>query len=421
MKGCLYWQFTVHSSELSMKVLDRSRLRFFHDPQSQRVLAAAHQEVHAGEPQYKFNIIGSGMIGREHMRVISLLGKARVNGIFDTDIDSIEMAKTDYASYSKLELIVYKDLESACLDAVDAIIICTPNFTHFDVLTTAMKSGKPIFLEKPMATNLQHAAEIVHLEENYPSFIQLGMQYRYKSQYSEAFNLVKAQIKIGEVKTISMSEYRPPFLDKVRQWNKFNKNTGGTLVEKCCHYFDLINLMAEARPVRVYAIGGQAVNFIDFEYEGKKSDIADHGFVLIDYANSVKASFTLNMFCPELSEEIVVTGPKGRVVASEVSSFEPGTSSKAKVILENDPKIGSVERDVTYAPLIERSGHHGATFFEHLAFIEKLEGKATDSATVLQGFWSIVVAAAAQESMATGMPVEVTKYLAELGLEEFIS
>ena len=402
-----------------MKSQPTSALRFFDNPESQRALAASHQEQPGKSGRYKINIIGSGMIGREHMRVITLLGRAQVHGIYDTDKGSIELAKQAYASYCNLPLLVYEDLKSACADDVDAIFICTPNFTHYDVLKVVMESGKPIFLEKPMATNLPHAAELVHLEESYSSFIQLGMQYRFKSQYSEAFNLVKAKGLVGEVKTISMSEYRPPFLDKVKQWNKFNENTGGTLVEKCCHYFDLINLMAEARPKRVFASGGQAVNFLDFEYEGKSSDIADHGFVVIDYANGVRASFTLNMFCPELYEEIIITGPKGRVVASETSSFEPGTSSKATVVLENNPKLGPIVRDVTYAPLVERSGHHGATFFEHIAFIDRIEGRETDCATALQGLWSIIVAAAAQESMATGLPIEVNDFLIKQGIEEF--
>jgi predicted dehydrogenase len=403
-----------------MKTKSQTTPRFFHNPQAQRSLAAAHTERSPSSEGYKFNLIGAGMIGREHMRVITLLGKAKVHGIYDTDRASIELAKATYSGYSKQPLLVYDDLESACLDDVDGIIICTPNFTHYGILNTAMKSGKPIFMEKPMATTLSEAADIVRLEQSYSSFIQLGMQYRFKSQYSEAFNLVKAQGLIGDVRTISMSEYRPPFLDKVQQWNKFNENTGGTLVEKCCHYFDLINLMAEARPTRIFATGGQAVNFLDFEYNGKKSDIADHGFVVIDYANGVRASFTLNMFCPELYEEIIITGPKGRVVASETSSFEPDTSSKAWVVLENNSKVGSIERDVTYAPLVERSGHHGATFFEHLAFIERLEGADPDSATVLQGLWSIIVAAAAQESMASSMPIEVSDFLIKQGLEEFI-
>ncbi len=402
-----------------MKTKSQSTPRFFDNPQAQRGLAAAHQQAQGGSPEYKFNIIGCGMIGREHMGVINLLGEAAVHGIYDTDKGSVDLAKAAFSAYSSEPLINYKDLESACNDEVDALFICTPNFTHYDVLKTAMKSGKPIFLEKPMATNLPHAAELVRLEKSYASFIQLGMQYRFKSQYSEAFNLVQAQGLIGEVKTISMSEYRPPFLDKVNQWNKFNENTGGTLVEKCCHYFDLINLMAQARPKRVFATGGQAVNFLDFKLDGKASDIADHGFVLIDYSNGIRASFTLNMFCPELYEEIIVTGPKGRVVASEISSFEAGTSSKATVVLENNPKLGAIARDVTYAPLVERSGHHGATFFEHRAFIDRLKGRATDSATPLQGLWSIIVAAAAQESMATGLPIDVSDFLIKSGLEDF--
>ena len=94
---------------------------------------------------------------------------------------------------------------------------------------------------------------------------------------------------------MSVSEYRPPFLDKVDQWNKFARLSGGTLVEKCCHYFDLINLLP--RPgLCVYASGGRAVNFFDFERNGVKSDIDDHAFVAGDYANGVRASFTLNMF-----------------------------------------------------------------------------------------------------------------------------
>ena len=84
-----------------------------------------------------------------------------------------------------------------------------------------------------------------------------------------------------------MLEHRFPFLDKVGQWNKFDANTGGTLVEKCCHYFDLMNLFADARPVRVFANGNQSVNFKDFERDGKSADCLDQANVLVDYANGV--------------------------------------------------------------------------------------------------------------------------------------
>lgn len=353
------------------------------------------------------------------MRVASLLGKAVVHGIFDTSQDSVDKAVKDFSTYSNTELVQYHSLEEACMDeAVDALLICTPNFTHFEILQTAIKSGKGLFVEKPMATDLNEAAKIVAMAQEYASFIQLGMQYRYKSQYSEAFHRIKTKQELGEVKTISMSEYRPPFLDKVSQWNKFNRNSGGTLVEKCCHYFDLINMMAESPPVRVFASGGQAVNFVDFVYEGQSSDIDDHAFVVIDYAGGIKANFTLNMFCPELEEELLVVGSGGRLTAKERSSFVEGRHSKATLQVEVDAERGAEDFDLTYAPIIESSGHHGATFFEHLALVERLEGKPTDSATPLQGLWALIVASAAQESMRTGLPVMIEDYITTLKLKE---
>ena len=184
----------------------------------------------------------------------------------------------------------------ANLVEADALIICTPNYTHFEVLQVAMQSGKPILLEKPMATILSDAAAIVAASEAYSSFIQVGLQYRYKSQYVEAFHEARTRLSLGGIKTISMSEYRPPFLGKVDEWNKFTAYSGGTLVEKCCHYFDLINRVAQSTPKRVFASGGQAVNFLDFEHNDKRSDIDDHALVIVEYDNGVRGQFALNMF-----------------------------------------------------------------------------------------------------------------------------
>jgi predicted dehydrogenase len=215
-------------------------------------------------------IVGAGMMGREHLRVSQLLGWADVQGIVDPNGGSLEWACADWRLLTNAPLTIYRDLDEACGDeAVDAIVIATPNHTHRDVLHAVASSHKPVLLEKPMATTLADAMDIVNLARDYPAVIQLGMQYRFKAQYVDALQAVTAQSTLGQVKTVAMSEYRPPFLDKVDQWNKFNRNSGGTLVEKCCHYFDLINVVAQSRPRRVYAIGGRAVNFLDFEWQGE--------------------------------------------------------------------------------------------------------------------------------------------------------
>ena len=403
--------------------IKKARLRFFESSAGQQHITEADKYLYRQPvPIYKIVVIGTGTIGQEHMRVAALLGRAQVHGIYDTQTHSMDVAEANFKQCSDVPLVRYENLESACNDsATDALFICTPNHTHFDILQVAIKSGKPIFLEKPMATDLQDAAATVAIDDAYPSFIQIGLQYRYKAQYIEAFYEALSRQSLGEVKTIAVSEYRPPFLDKIGQWNKFNANSGGTLVEKCCHYFDLINLMAQARPTRVYASGGRAVNFTDFEYEGRASDIDDHAFVVIDYANGTRANFTLNMFCPDFSEEMVVTGTQGRLVATEVFNFHhQQQGSKATVAIESGEHGASKKTDVTYAALIEQSGHHGATYYEHSAFMDQLEGLSVDAATCRQGLWSMIVASAAQASMASGQAVDIKQFMMANNLADYL-
>ncbi|MDJ0941568.1 MAG: Gfo/Idh/MocA family oxidoreductase [Woeseiaceae bacterium] len=398
---------------------DKPRLRFFESAPAQRHITGADHYIYAqAEPRHRVNVIGTGTIGHEHMRVATMLGRVAINGIYDEQAHSMDVAADTFATYSDSELKRFDSLEAAVNDpAADALMICTPNFTHIDVLEVAAKSGKPIFLEKPMATTVADAKRIVEIASDYPSFIQVGLQYRYKAPYAEARHEALERGTVGDIKTLAMSEYRPPFLDKVKQWNKFAECSGGTLVEKCCHYFDLLTLFAGGRPTRVYASGGQAVNFVDFEYEGKPCDIDDHAFVIIDYDNGVRANFTLNMFCPHFYEELVVCGDKGRLVASERFDFQRDDSARSHVSIEMGENGASREIEVGYTKPIEQSGHNGSTFHEHIEFADQLDGKASDAATPLQGLWSIVIAAAAQDSVASGQPVEMNTFVEQHGLD----
>ena len=217
------------------------------------------------QPAYRFNVIGVGLNGQEHMRVTMLEGRATIHGVFDPNLGSVATAQHIQAQFAPHEkLVVYDSLEAACNDpSVDGLIICTPNHTHLGIVEVAMKSGKHILLEKPMATSIQDAQRIMEIAEAYTAVFQIGLQYRYKSIYVEAIQEGLVRQSLGDIKTISIVEHRIPFLDKVNQWNKFSEYSGGTLVEKCCHYFDLMNLFAQSKPKTVYATGSMAVNFTD--------------------------------------------------------------------------------------------------------------------------------------------------------------
>lgn len=372
----------------------------------------------AKEPaQFRVALIGCGMIGMEHMRVATRVGRSAIHGVFDLNERSITVAKEEFAKITDETFIVYDSLEAICNDSdIDGILICTPNFTHLDILKAVIKSGKHIFMEKPMATKLEDAYEITQMAKEYDAVLQIGLQYRYKSIYSEAIHEVLERKAVGEVKMINLMEHRIPFLDKVNQWNKFSKYSGGTLVEKCCHYFDLMNLFAQSRPVRVYANGSQSTNFRDFEFKGEKSDILDSAFVTVEYENGVRAGFNLCMFAPMFHEELVVCGDEGRVKAAEIEDFSENARLRTEMEVFCGQNRPSKTSQPSYPKLIEASGHNGATWFEHIAFADQMAGKATNSATVDEGFWSVVVGCAAEESVKTGKIIEVAALLKSKGI-----
>jgi len=401
-----------------MNPQNKPRLRYFETaPNQQHIQGSDRYLYRPPGPSHNLVVIGTGTIGQEHMRVATLLGRCRIHGVYDSRPSSVAAALAQFGTYCPDSLVTYPDLDSACNDPeADALLICTPNFTHYEIFQTAARSGKPLFIEKPMATSLSDAAGMVRAALDYGSFVQIGLQYRYKAQYVEAFHEAKQRKSLGSIRTVAMSEHRPPFLDKVEQWNKFNRYSGGTLVEKCCHYFDLINLMAAAKPARVFASGGQAVNFLDFEKDGHRSDIDDHAFVLIDYENGIRASFTLNMFCPDFNEEMIVCGDLGRLITRERFSIHRQTPAETSVTVELGESGASRYSEAGYPRMIEKSGHHGATFYEHIALADQLDGRQTDCATPGQGLASLIVATAAQQSMQSGHAVQVDELIDREGL-----
>ena len=361
-------------------------------------------------PRYRFNIIGAGLNGQEHLRVTYLEGRGLIYGVFDPNPLSVGMARQLQARFNPAhDLVVYPSLEAACHDpAVDGLIICTPNHTHLDVIRVATRANKAILLEKPIATDVATAREITEIAQNYGNIFQVGLQYRYKAMYAEAIYETLTRGTLGEVKLISMAEHRIPFLDKVDQWNKFAEFSGDTLIEKCCHYFDLLNLLAQSRPKTVYATGGMAVNFRDFQRDGKSADILDHAFVTITYANDVRAQFSLCMFAPQFYEELVICGTTGRLKAWENQPFTAHTPPTSQLEIYCDDQRPSRITTPAYPAWIAQSGHNGATFYEHVQWIDQMEGEPRHAATAEEGLWSIIVASAAQESIKSGQIVTLS-------------
>ncbi len=364
-----------------------------------------------GEPELRFAFIGVGIMGQEHIRNTLLEGRATVAGIHDTSAESIEFTLAALAK-DGVTPSVYPTVEAAAADpTVDVLVISTPNHTHVDMMRAVAGCDKAIFLEKPLATTLADAAEIHRLASAHERLVQIGLQYRYKAVYREALEEVLTRQVLGTVRSVQMVEHRFPFLDKVGQWNKFDAFTGGTLVEKCCHYFDLMNLFAGSRPTRVFATGAQARNFKDFSRDNRRADGIDQANAILEFANGVQGNFSLNMFTPGSREELVVCGDDGRLHTVESARLGAAHHNHLSLWLGDE----GVSRETTpaYPPYIEQAGHHGSTFMEHIVLVDNVLNGSRDGAGLDDALWSVIVAQACQLSIQRGEAVAVEECIPE--------
>ena len=200
---------------------------------------------------------------------------------------------------------------------------------------------------------------------------------------------------------LSITEHRFPFLEKVGDWNRFNINTGGTLVEKCCHFFDLMRHILNDEPVRIFASAGSAVNHLDERYNGKQPDILDHAYVVTEFSRGTRAILDLCMFAEGSEEQEAI------YALGDIGKLEVGIPS-AKLTWSPRDKSGPFVESIDTPPEALRAGyHHGATFFQLHRFHDALiHGKSADVST-LDGLRAVQMGTAAHESIRSGLPVSL--------------
>lgn len=352
----------------------------------------------ASKRRFRFAFIGAGSMGAEHMETALAVDRAEIVGLYDPNPGSVEYSLNQLPSREGIRL--YESAAAAAADPqVDALVVSTPNHTHHEVLRIVAPFGKHILMEKPMAHTVPACMEMLEMVRDYPGVFYVGFEYRDKPLYQELLREVRERQTVGRVRLMQITEHRPPFLEKWHQWNKFSRCSGGTLVEKCCHYFDLFNQLAACRPVRAYASGGQDVNFLGFTYEGEESDIIDNAIVTVDYEDGTRACLNLCMFVPGgAREQISVSGPLGTIYGVD----------RPQERLEIFVQPPGLNRQVNVSANRRIAGtgtHAGSTYYEHLRFLEAIETGTPPAVDVYDGLWAVAVGAAAEESVRTGQPV----------------
>lgn len=344
----------------------------------------------------RIGLIGTGMMGLEHIRNLFLLPEAELSAYCDPHEESRNWAQFTLEHGARKEWATtaraFSDHREMLAKAeLDAILIASPNHTHKDVLADVMAAQKHILCEKPLCTTSEDAMRVAAAARTYNPVFWVGMEYRYMPPVTRFIADVHGG-RIGALKMLAIREHRFPFLKKVGDWNRFSANTGGTMVEKCCHFFDLMRHIVRAEPVRVFCSGAMDVNHRDERYGDHMPDIIDNAFAVVDFANGVRASLDLCMFAEgsHNQEEIAATGDQAKL---EV--FIPDGTL---VFSPRAPKGVTRETVEVDDHVLSAGSHHGATFFQLKAFVAAALGGGKADVSADDGMRAVAMGIAAEVS-----------------------
>jgi predicted dehydrogenase len=347
----------------------------------------------------------------------------------------------------------------------DHVIVTTVDATHDDYIVRALQAGIDVITEKPMTTTAEKCQRILEAQKASGRKIRVTFNYRYSPPRTQVKDVLMSG-EIGEVRSVDFHWMLNTHhgADYFRRWHSHKKNSGGLMVHKATHHFDLVNWWLGAVPVSVYATGkrefytpemarrfglkshherchtcpesdrcsffldlakspGLKSLYLDNEkYDGyyrdqcvwrPDIDIEDTMNVLVKYDNDVTMAYSLNAFNAWEGYTIAFNGTLGRLEHTIVEAvYVNGTDTVQGGIKEGGvttkvfPLRGPVR---TLEPWTGEGDHGGgdAVMLDEIFLPSPPADKYLRASDQRGGAASILVGIAADRCFETGQPAKI--------------
>lgn len=359
----------------------------------------------------------------------------------------------------------------------DRVIVTSPDFTHADYIVASLDAGADVVVEKPLTIDPDSTRRIAEAVARTGREIVVTHNYRYSPRNSGLKELIKNG-SVGRPLSVTFEWVLDTAhgADYFRRWHRDKTKSGGLLIHKASHHFDLVNWLLADAPEQVYARG--AVRFYGAEnaaarglpsrpergthdgprtpweldlrtdprlkalyldnesYDGYRRDqdvfgpgitTEDNLAVIVDYQSGATLSYALNAHSPWEGYRIYVNGTEGRAELEVVERAAVLTDAEGRVLVdpsaqpEGSTRTGgqrlTLQRHWEVAQDVkieEGEGGHGGG--DALLLADVFQGAGDDwlerPSSWVDGVRSIAVGMAGNESLRTGLPVKIS----ELGL-----
>lgn len=351
-------------------------------------------------------LIGTG--GRSEMYIRAIFGKhadtAELVAFSDVNPGRVEFyqkliqelgAPDPVASFNPADLTAFIQANN-----IDRVVVTTPDYTHADYIVEALKAGADVVVEKPLTIDAEGCRRITKAVEETGRNVVVTFNYRYSPRNSALKEIIQSGV-IGKVTSIDFSWVLDTVhgADYFRRWHREKKNSGGLLIHKASHHFDLVNWWINDVPERVFASGGLKFYgdknaaerglgprpergtpdadapaasaekdpfaldlrederlkalFLDNEhYDGYRRDqdvftggitIEDNLALVVEYQGGPRLSYSLNAHSPWEGYRVAVNGTEGRAELEVVERAAVTSSTDKKTVV--DPSATPIEED----------------------------------------------------------------------------
>jgi predicted dehydrogenase len=147
----------------------------------------------------------------------------------------------------------------------DVVIVTSMDRTHHTYICRAMEMGCDVITEKPMTVDAEKCQQIIDTKKKTGKNVTVTFNYRYSPRNTKIKEIIKSGM-IGEITSIHFEWLLDTChgADYFRRWHRYKKNSGGLMVHKATHHFDLVNWWIDSFPETVFAMG-------DLRFYGKEN------------------------------------------------------------------------------------------------------------------------------------------------------
>jgi predicted dehydrogenase len=335
----------------------------------------------------------------------------------------------------------------------DAVIVCTRDSNHDEVIVRALEAGADVITEKPMTTTPEKVRRILEAEARTGRRVDVTFNYRYSPTARKLKELLRSGV-IGEVTSVDFHWYLDTQhgADYFRRWHAREENSGSLFVHKSTHHFDLMNWYLEDDPGQVFAFGSQRhygkagpfrgercrtcphASECDFYFDMSKDpwleglyedpsrldgyfrdacvfreeiDIPDTMSAIIRFKNGVQVTYSVDTYMPIEGHFIAFDGTKGRIELRQYERQPWETPDYDEILLVRN--FDGAERiQVPHEP----GGHFGGDpKLQDMLFKPGTPDPLNQRAGSRAGAMSVLCGVAALQSAKTGKPVDVAGLL----------